>query len=529
MKNYKKPRTTAAISTGNIEKQQKVALIVIGNTTIDLIIARLSTNGLLKIIEIKREPADVGRDVFTDGLIKRSTIEMCIASINRFSSLIVKRGIIKHEHSRVITSSAVREAANREVFLNRIFIGCGYQIEIMEDIDRARFTYLSFHEVFKDRQSGNENILLLTMESGGTHIVHLRNHRVCSSIDFALGSLSLRKILNKKRYSSKMTGEIIDHQISSIIQRMTKSIKNVEKPHIIIYGIDARFAAEMLMPKKLGQIETAIPCAKLNSLSFRIIGMSVRELIRRYGITESDAQILGPALRLYSLVAHYFKVREVFFSDISKYHGALIEMAQHHQSVAYLRDQVILPAIEIGRRYETDERHAMHVAHLALVLFDELQLEHHLTPWHRLLLRIAALLHDIGQFVNTRSHHKHSMYLIRNSELFGLNSKDILLVALVARYHRRSVPKPTHEGYAEITRSDRLTITKLAALLRIADALDCSHKQRIDRIRFKRQPEELVILPSGINDITIEQAAIKGKGSLFEDIYGMKVRIQITD
>ena len=108
-------------------------------------------------------------------------------------------------------------------------------------------------------------------------------------------------------------------------------------------------------------------------------------------------------------------------------------------------------------------------------LFDELAAEHGLGPRQRLVLQVAGLLHEIGGFVSNRSHHKHSYYLIANSEIFGLNREEILLAAHVARYHRRSGPKPSHQEYMSLPREARVTVNKLAALLRVADALARGH------------------------------------------------------
>ena len=112
------------------------------------------------------------------------------------------------------------------------------------------------------------------------------------------------------------------------------------------------------------------------------------------------------------------------------------------------------------------------MAALSLRLFRELQPEHGLGPHEEGLLRTAALLHDIGFFVNIGSHHKHSMYLIANSDLFGLSREDMRFVALIARYHRRSPPRMSHEEFAPLTRAQRITVSKQAAILRVADALD---------------------------------------------------------
>jgi exopolyphosphatase/guanosine-5'-triphosphate,3'-diphosphate pyrophosphatase len=144
-------------------------------------------------------------------------------------------------------------------------------------------------------------------------------------------------------------------------------------------------------------------------------------------------------------------------------------------------------------------------------------------------LRVAALVHEVGGYVSSRAHHKHSLYLISNSEVFGLTRSELQMVAHVARYHRRSAPKPTHVEFMALPREDRMGVGKLASLLRIADALDRAHGQRSQRrLEFTclRHDEELVINVQGAAELTLERRALAQKGQLFEDIFGLTVRLE---
>jgi exopolyphosphatase/guanosine-5'-triphosphate,3'-diphosphate pyrophosphatase len=144
------------------------------------------------------------------------------------------------------------------------------------------------------------------------------------------------------------------------------------------------------------------------------------------------------------------------------------------------------------------------------------------------ILQVAALLHEIGLFVSNRSYHKHSLYLIRNSELFGLGKKDLLLAALVARYHRRASPQPTHEGYATLDRDERVAVAKMAAILRVADALDESRSQRIHEIQTTCEGDRLVISVPMVEDLSLENLALKQTGALFEETFGTPVLLRMA-
>jgi exopolyphosphatase/guanosine-5'-triphosphate,3'-diphosphate pyrophosphatase len=166
------------------------------------------------------------------------------------------------------------------------------------------------------------------------------------------------------------------------------------------------------------------------------------------------------------------------------------------------------------------------VAELSRKLFRELADEHHLPARYEIVLVIAALLHEIGLFVSNRSYHKHSMYLIRNSELFGLSKTDLLLVALAARYHRRASPLPSHEGYATLDREQRVAVAKLSAILRVAVALDESRSQRITDVRCGDDDGRMVITVPGVEDLSLEQLALNQNVTLFEETYGMPVLLR---
>jgi exopolyphosphatase/guanosine-5'-triphosphate,3'-diphosphate pyrophosphatase len=146
------------------------------------------------------------------------------------------------------------------------------------------------------------------------------------------------------------------------------------------------------------------------------------------------------------------------------------------------------------------------------------------------MLTAAALLHDIGQFVSYRRHHKHSYYLIANSELPALTPRQILVVALVARYHRRGEPQEDHEGYVDLPRGDRDVVDRLAALLRIADALDREHQQQVSRLTATVEDgRDLVLVVEGSGDLLPERWAVQRKAKMCERVFDLRVRFSVAD
>ena len=144
-----------------------------------------------------------------------------------------------------------------------------------------------------------------------------------------------------------------------------------------------------------------------------------------------------------------------------------------------------------------------------------------------LLLEIAAILHDIGTFISPSSHHKHGFYLINSAEIFGLRKIDKDVVANVVRYHRRSAPKPTHIPYISLPKPERAVVSKLSAILRVAEALDASHQQKCRDFTLARDGDEVTLwVPESVGDISLERQSLIRKNDMLTDVLGLVIQIK---
>jgi exopolyphosphatase/guanosine-5'-triphosphate,3'-diphosphate pyrophosphatase len=267
--------------------------------------------------------------------------------------------------------------------------------------------------------------------------------------------------------------------------------------------------------------------AELERLVATILDLSDDEVVRRYHLTYPEAEIVGPALLSNLTLAQSFDLQEILVTNTNLRDGMLQEMAMSEEWTVELRRQVLRAAVDLARKYDFDENHALHIAEIAKQLFVRLEAEHQMDPRYETLLAAAAILHEIGKYVNFRSYHKHTMYLIRNSELFGLSGQELNLVSLIARYHRRASPQQSHEAYTSLGRDQRVAVSKMAALLRLAKALDASRSQRVTNFRYQRRRNSIDIHVTGVEDLALEQLALRQSGSLFEEIYGLPVQLRI--
>jgi exopolyphosphatase/guanosine-5'-triphosphate,3'-diphosphate pyrophosphatase len=277
------------------------------------------------------------------------------------------------------------------------------------------------------------------------------------------------------------------------------------------------------------QTLASISVDDLNRLTNKVVQMSDDAIVRKYHMPFPDAESLSPALLAYLHLARLLGVEKILVSSANLRDGLLREMGEGRAWTEDFRRQIFRSAVELGRKYHFDEDHGTHVALLSRLLFQAMASEHGLDPRFELILSLAATLHEIGSFISNTSMHKHSMYLITNSDLFGLGTQDMLLVGLVARYHRRAMPKPTHQGFNTLDRDRRVAVLKLAAMLRIAIALDASRSQRVHEIRCSRSGNRLVVTVPNVDDLSVEQLAMKQGTGMFEDVFGMKVLLRTTE
>jgi exopolyphosphatase / guanosine-5'-triphosphate,3'-diphosphate pyrophosphatase len=141
----------------------------------------------------------------------------------------------------------------------------------------------------------------------------------------------------------------------------------------------------------------------------------------------------------------------------------------------------------------------------------------------RLLLVAASYLHDIGTFIRTSGHHRHGEYIVLNSEIFGLQRDELVLVANLVRYHRKAAPSPSHPNYMSMPREDRAVVLKLSAILRVADALDRGHTQRLKLIDLEMKEDHLILQTDCQGDLSLERLSLSEKADMFEDVFGLKV------
>jgi len=503
-----------------------VAAIDVGSNSIRMVVAEVLPDGRIEVLERLRQAVRLGQDTFRRGRLGAQAMRAAVDVLRDFRQTL---RLYHVERVRAVATSAVREAGNADMFLDRVFMSTGLTLEVIDTSEESRLTVSAVLEAVGDALGiSRDETLIVDVGGGSTLLTVLHDGEIATAQSLRLGSIRLQEVLGTRREPPPRSAELLRQQIFNEISVAASSLSLRDIRSFVAVGGDARFAArEIGKPTEVAGL-IAVERSALDKLVRRCQPCTAEELSKRHGLAFGEAETLNPALLVYQSLLQKTAAEQMIISHVSLRDGLLLELAREAtgQEDAAVLKGVIHSATAIAEKFRVDLDHGEKVAELAVCLFDRLAADHGLSARHRLLLRVAALLHEVGSVVSSRSHHKHSFYLIGNSEIFGLSRDEITVVAHVARYHRRATPKPSHVEYMMLPRATRVAINKLAALLRVADALSAGHLPPAAQLRFERQADELVVSMPGGADPLLEQRAIAAKGDLFEDIYGLKVRLE---
>ena len=505
-------------------ERRVVAAIDVGSSALRLDVAEVGAQGDVKLLESLRQGVRLGRDVFTKGRVEQDTLRRCVAILKNYGRLLKEYGVTRADQLRAVATSFAREAANRDMFVDRVSTATGIDLIVLEESEEARLTYLAVRDLLEAAGLlAAGNVAVLEIGSGQTILLYIRGGRVTVAQSFRSGALRTRERVKSGGATGPQLKGVLKAYATELVDQIVQAIPREKISALVVMGAGARFAAEEsgAQPVAPGSRVAVAATARLAELADQVAATPAVALVKAHKMAFQDAETVAPALMSVAQAARALKVKEVYVAQATLRDGLLRDMAMRDHRSAGFEEQVLYSAQTLAARYGADEAHGRNVEAAAAALFDELREEHQLGGHERLLLRAAALLHDIGMFVNSRAHHKHAMYLLLNSDLFGLTRHDMQIVATVARYHRKALPSPAHPEFASLPQDDRMTVVKLAAILRVADALERTHRETPRVLEFRREADRFVILLRDMEDLTMERLALKDKGNLFADVFGL--------
>jgi exopolyphosphatase / guanosine-5'-triphosphate,3'-diphosphate pyrophosphatase len=464
-----------------------IAAIDAGSNAVRLSVARAYSALDIEPLHTERYPLRLGESVFVRHRFSEETFTKGVKAFRHLRGIMDEFGVTQY---RAVATSASREAHNRNAFVRHINQKAHIELEVIGGAEESR---LGREAVIAALGPENPPRCIIDLGGGSLEISVLREHAVEHSAQLPAGAVRLMTTLNIPGVIRPPQAEQVRRYVRALLESRLPSRPNLGESIAAAVGGNA----ETLAAVAPGPRMHGLPTLQLPLLRERladILGRDVRDRMKAYGVRRDRADVMGIAAVTLITLGRYLNIRTLMIPTVGVREGLLQEIARDafsrkepHRYNAEAR-QLLVGTRSFARRLEYDQRHAEHVRELSILLFDQLQPLHHLPAQSRVLLEAGALLHDVGHMVSHRGHHKHGEYLALNGDIPGLEGRDRAVVASLVRYHnRKSEPAGHHSAYSSLNNNDKRIARRLAAILRIAEALDHSHRQRVTNLRASFQ------------------------------------------
>jgi exopolyphosphatase/guanosine-5'-triphosphate,3'-diphosphate pyrophosphatase len=503
-----------------------VAVLDMGASAIRLVISEIGAGRSTRTIDEASRGVLLGRDTFSTGVLRSRTIDAALAALDGFRTIIDSYHVTR---VRAVATSAVREARNVDLFLDRIRRRTGIAFEIIDEAEESRLIFLAVKQALRRRPALRGAWTLLTEVGGGsTSLTLLHQGQPNRSAVYPLGAVRLRQQLNLQRQTHDVQLSLLKRSIANMIDEITPDNPLQRVTYMVAIGGDVRFAASQILEEAADEGVREVPRDAFLAFCDQVERLDEEQLVERFRLPAVEVETLVPALLIYRALLSQTAARKLVVLDASLRTGVLLDLVDPGgaSGAEDFENQVLASAEALGHKLRFDREHGRHVASLAVQMFDAFQEDHGLGPRERLMLQVAALLHDIGIFISVRAHHKHSQYVLSSAQIFGLSNEETAIVGNIARYHRRAPPQRSHLPYVALDREDRVVVDKLAAILRVANALDAEHLQKVTAVRAHRREREWVLEIDGTGDLTMELLAATARADMFSDTFGQDLVIR---
>lgn len=508
-------------------ENKKIAAIDIGTNSFHMIIASLDTQGMLNIIQREKELVRLGNSPGEMKMLTEDAMNRGVIALKHFSKIAESENAV----IKAIATSAVREADNQKEFIDTVYVETGIEIEVVSGREEARLIYSG---AIRSLPVYGKRTLLIDIGGGSTETLIGVNGEVAYCNSTKIGTVRLSKMFFDKENIIK--DDIINCQ-NYIKSEWTPTLNKLIK-HKFDYTIATSGTLQNLI--SMAAIKSGTILLE-NSNGLKASGESILKIIdkiKKYkniekiksinGLDEQRADIILAGALIVEYFIKYLKINELVFSSYALREGIffkyyqLINNKELSDNILKLRQNTTLKVV---KKYNVDLSHSKHIAKLSLKLFDELQEIHQLGKHEREMLKVASYLHDCGFFISHDKHHKHSYYLILNTEMPGFTNQETELIANICRYHRKSLPKNTHSNYTNLSENDKKTLWILGGILRLIEGLDRRQLKNVENLFLEKEKKSInILIPQSTDiDIDIELWSAENRKDMLEEALKSKI------
>ncbi len=501
-------------------KRRPIAVIDVGSNSIRSLVVDVLPDGSQRVLNDEREMVRLASGLTRRGRLSQQAVRRALAALKRMAEIARARGVRRFA---VVGTSAIRQAGNRRAFIDRVRAETGLRLRVVSESEEAR---LAFESAALGFDLGDQPCAVVDIGGGSTELVLALGHHIQQDHSLRLGAVALtEEFLHTDPVRSKEF-----RRMRRAIRRRLKAARIEADPppqFLIASGGTATSLAQIVMARQGLQgrpvLGFEMTQAELLHLHSALMRRTVAERRQMPGLSPDRGDIiLAGATVLYEIMAH-LKVNLLRVNARGIRHALLHRLIARRSATADApapkHPSRIAAAEAFGRSLRFEERHALQVRRVAESLFDQLAGPLEIDTGARDLLTTAALLHDVGYVVGYRQHHKHAYRLIAHAQLEGFTPREREIVALIARYHRRSGPKKKQKPWWSLPKDDRVLVARLAALLRLADALDRRHSQRLREVRCSVSRRRVRLTLVSERELVVEGHAAEEKSGPFEEIF----------
>ena len=501
------------------------SVIEIGSTGVRLLVAEFTSDGKQNILDRSDKPLPIGKDVFTSGSISQETQNQLIQILIRYSEQLAGWGISPAECT-CVALSAFRDAKNCDPIMDRILVQAGFHVRIIDGIEENKLMYLAVSECIKNETAAfkDADTVILVVGGSTTEIMMMSEGKMAGVHSLRLGTVRIDQQMKNQTSSYSDIQRYVQESINNTKGSLESELNLSEVRQFIAVGPDITLAA-LNVGHPVSTFLWEITKEDFAEFAKEIQDYSVDECVARFKIPYSEAETLQVSLLIYNLFLHFTKAEKLLAPETNIRQGLLLgqHSSENEELQREFNMQITASARNLLRKYHGDEMHAECVRMIAVKIYDTLRKDLGYSEHIRTLLETAAILHDIGGFIRYDNHNLHSSYIIKNSEIFGLSRKDNTIVSEIAKYHKGNSVPQDEDSFLMLPRSDRMTILKLTAILRIADAMDRGHIQKFSDFSIKIQENSIVIHTKTTSNTVLEKIALNEKSGMFESVFGYKV------
>jgi exopolyphosphatase / guanosine-5'-triphosphate,3'-diphosphate pyrophosphatase len=510
----------------------RVAAIDVGSNSIHMVVAQVEPDGRFQVLDRAKEMVRLGHRTLANGSLSADAMNAGIRTLTVFRTLAERQGATRFT---AVATSAVREAKNGGDFIQRVKDEVGLRVKVIPGREEARLIYLGVRHAI---DLSGAPTLILDAGGGSVELILTEDDKALAMHSLKIGVARLsEQFLSADPPSGRDLAALeafLSEQLDPVIDRFgRRSVRRVVATSGTMLNLISMAGYQRGEPPD-GRLNNFIASADEIAKVRRLVVKAGREdRLRIKGLDGKrvDLIVAGACLADYVLrrldakqmVACTWALREGLLQDFIARHNKGIE-----ETVRFA-DPRRRSVARFARHLGDMGAHGEQVARLALQLFDQLESDLSLPTEGREWLEFAARLHDIGHHIGHRDHHRHSYYLIANGDLMGLRADEIEIIAQIARYHRKAVPKESDETYAALPKSARRAVRTLSAILRVADGLDRSHYGVVRSVSVTRSGGRLILqLQTEGDDAELEIWESRRRAELLQDVLGVQIDFQVA-